>query len=189
MSVHLDFPLSLPTNHQFIHLFLFKLFSSPFSIFSLLIFFIFLFFIFRAIPLFLFTLYTRKKSYYIYILTPIQNGFHLFCSKTHKQKRNENKKQTKKRECNAKCGTLTLIRSPLLFNCFYMGTARASLQTKENRLASLDWLCLSVFYCFWSRQVYIDYLSVIDIHHPLFFFSPHNPLPSPPPLSVSPHYG
>jgi hypothetical protein len=154
----------------------------------MIFFFIFLFFYFPCDSIvFIHPLHSQEEL--LYILTPIQNGFHLFCSKTHKQKRNENKKQTKKRECNAKCGTLTLIRSPLLFNCFYMGTARASLQTKENRLASLDWLCLSVFYCFWSRQVYIDYLSVIDIHHPLFFSSPLNPLPSLPPLPVSPHYG
>lgn len=136
----------------------------------------FLFFLFpRHSIVFIRPLHSQEEL--LYILTPIQNGFHLFCSKTHKQKRNE------KRECNAECGTLTLIRSPPLFNCFYMGTARASLQTKEKRLASLDWLCLSVFYCFWSRQVYIDYLSVIDIHHPPFFsLYPHLS------HSVSPHY-
>lgn len=148
--------------NSFIFCFLFKLYASPF----------FQFFYYDSFPFFLFY-FPRHSIVFIrplhsqeellYIPTPIQNGFHLFCSKTHKQKRNE------KRECNAKCGTLTLIRSPLLFSCFYMGTARASLQTKENRLASLDWLFLSVFHCFWSRQVYIDYLSVIDIHHPLFF--------------------
>lgn len=133
IGLHLNFPNVPTTSHQFIHLLFFYLNCTHllFYNFSIMIRFHFSFFYFpRHSIVFIRPLHSQEEL--LYIPTPIQNGFHLFCSKTHKQKRNE------KRERNAKCGTLTLIRSPLLFNCFYKGTARASLQTKENRLASLD---------------------------------------------------